>query len=124
VLTDWFFRIPAIRLAEAHQGEAYMYEFAWNSPVLGGRLGACHALEIGFVFDTLDAAGSEAMYGSSPPAELATVMHKTWIDFARSGRPGWAAYDPGTRATMILDVNSRLAHDPRSERRVVWDGVR
>jgi para-nitrobenzyl esterase len=124
VLTDWFFRIPAIRLAEAHQGEVYMYEFSWNSPVLGGRLGACHALEIGFVFDTLDAAGGEAMYGSSPPAELAAVMHKTWIDFARSGRPGWAAYDPGTRATMIFDVNSRLAYDPRSERRVVWDGVR
>jgi carboxylesterase type B len=27
VLTDWFYRIPAIRLAEAHQGESYMYEF-------------------------------------------------------------------------------------------------
>jgi para-nitrobenzyl esterase len=124
VLTDWFFRIPAIRLAEAHQGDSYMYEFAWNSPVYGGRLGACHALEIGFVFDTLDVPGAEAMYGSSPPAELAAAMHKSWIDFARSGRPGWDAYHPDTRATMIFDVNSRLAYDPRSERRLAWDGVR
>jgi hypothetical protein len=54
VLTDWFYRIPAIRLAEAHQGESYMYEFGWNSPASGVRLGACHGLEIGFVFDTLD----------------------------------------------------------------------
>ena len=30
-----------------------MYEFAWRSPQFGGRLGACHALEIPFVFDTL-----------------------------------------------------------------------
>jgi para-nitrobenzyl esterase len=29
LLTDWFFRIPAIRLAEAYQGPSYMYEFAW-----------------------------------------------------------------------------------------------
>jgi para-nitrobenzyl esterase len=124
VLTDWFFRIPAIRLAEAHHGDSYMYEFSWNSPMLDGRLGACHALEISFVFDTLDAPGSEAMHGSSPPAELAAAMHQSWIDFARSGRPGWDAYDLDTRATMIFDVNSRLAYDPRAERRVVWDGVR
>jgi para-nitrobenzyl esterase len=124
VLTDWFFRIPAIRLAETHQGEAYMYEFAWPSPVLGGRLGACHALEIGFVFDTLDAEGSEALYGSSPPADLAATMHRAWVDFARSGRPGWAAYDAGTRATMVFDLDSTPVNDPRSEQRACWDGVR
>jgi para-nitrobenzyl esterase len=124
VLTDWFYRIPAIRLAEAHQGDSYMYEFTWNSPMFDGRLGACHGLEIGFVFDTLDVAGSEALYGSSPPAELAAAMHQAWIDFARTGRPGWDAYDLDTRATMIFDVNSRLAYDPRSEWRVAWDGVR
>ena len=60
VLTDWFFRIPAIRLAEAHQGDSYMYEFGWKSPRFDGRLGACHGLEIGFVFDTLDAEGETA----------------------------------------------------------------
>ena len=124
VMTDWFFRIPAIRLAERHHGEAYMYEFAWPSPLLGGRLGACHALEIGFVFDTLDAEGSDALYGSSPPAELAAVMHRAWVDFARSGRPGWGAYDLDTRATMTFDVDSTLVHDPRSEQRVLWDGIR
>jgi para-nitrobenzyl esterase len=124
MLTDWFFRIPAIRLAEAHQGDSYMYEFAWKSPMFGGRLGACHGLEIGFVFDTLDAEMGEAMYGSSPPAEVAAVMHRAWIDFARSGRPGWAAYDLGTRATMTFDLDSRLVYDPRSEQRALWEGVR
>ena len=124
VLTDWFFRIPAIRLAEAHQGDSYMYEFAWKSPLFGGRLGACHGLEIGFVFDTLDAEMGEALYGSSPPAEVAAAMHRAWIEFARSGRPGWAAYDLGTRATMTFDLDSTLVYDPRAEQRAVWEGIR
>ena len=57
VVTDWFFRIPAIRLAEAHaagRGATYVYEMTWRSPQFGGRLGSCHALEIPFVFDNLD----------------------------------------------------------------------
>jgi para-nitrobenzyl esterase len=124
VLTDWFFRIPAIRLAEAHQGDSYMYEFTWNSPSFGGRLGACHALEIGFVFDTLDAEGCEALNGASPPTELAATMHQAWIDFAKSGQPGWDAYDLDTRATMTFDVDSKLIYDPRREQRGVWEGVR
>jgi para-nitrobenzyl esterase len=124
MMTDWFFRIPAIRLAEKHQGEVHMYEFTWPSPLMGGRLGACHYLEVGFVFDTLDAEGGELLYGSSPPAELAATMHRAWVDFARSGRPGWPAYDLETRATMAFDVDSAVVHDPRAERRVLWEGVR
>jgi para-nitrobenzyl esterase len=124
MLTDWFFRIPAIRLAETHQGPSYMYEFDWASPAFGGRLGACHALEIGFVFDTLDAEQGEALYGSSPPAELAAVMHRAWVDFARSGQPGWDAYTPATRATMTFALTSTLNHDPRPQQRTAWEGIR
>jgi carboxylesterase type B len=50
--------ILAIRLADAHASAAsgtYMYEFAWPSPVFGGRLGAFHGLEIPFVFGNLRA---------------------------------------------------------------------
>jgi len=70
VATDWFFRLPALRLAESRTGapgSTHVYEFAWPSPQFGGRLGACHALEIGFVFDTLAAAGSRPMAGEAPP---------------------------------------------------------
>jgi len=124
VLTDWFFRIPAIRLAEAHQGPSYMYEFAWPSPLFEGRLGACHALEIGFVFDTLDADEDEVLHGSAPPAGLAAAMHGAWAEFARSGRPGWDAYAPATRATMTFAETSAVSHDPRPQQRTAWDGIR
>ena len=52
VMTDWFFRIPALRLAESHPARSYVYEFGWESPAYDGRLGACHGLELPFVFDT------------------------------------------------------------------------
>jgi para-nitrobenzyl esterase len=124
LLTDWFFRIPAIRLAEAHQGESYMYEFAWKSPLFDGRLGACHGLEIGYVFDTLDAEGGDRLYGSEASAELAVTMHKAWVDFAQTGRPGWAVYDSETRPTMIFDLDNAVVGDPRADQRAVWDGKR
>jgi len=127
VTTDWMFRIPAVRVAEGHvagPGSTHMYEFAWPSALLDGRLGACHALEIGFVFDTLDADGGDALFGPDAPRELATTMHRAWIDFATTGDPGWAAYDLTDRSTMTFDVRSDVVRDPRAGERVLWDGRR
>ena len=56
VTTDYTFHIPSIRLAEAqsvHQKDTYMYLFTWQSPFKGGKYGAMHALELGFVFGVL-----------------------------------------------------------------------
>jgi para-nitrobenzyl esterase len=124
VYTDWYFRIPAIRTAEAHQGRSHLYEFAWGSPLFDGRLGACHALEVGFVFDTLDEAGGGPLWGPAPPRRLATAMHGAWVAFATSGDPGWEPYGPDRRATMCFDAQSSVVSDPRSARRAVWDGIR
>ena len=97
VQTDWWMRIPAIRLADAHAGTAargtYMYEFAWASP----GLGAVHALEVPFVFDTVgpDAPLFGPLLGTDAPQELADAMHGAWVAFAASGDPGWPRYDLG-----------------------------
>ena len=97
IVTDWFFRIPAIRLAEAQakgDNAIYMYEFAWKSPGFDGQLGSCHALEIPFVFDTLDKSeGFEILQGSEPPQQLADTMHAAWVAFAKNGNPGWPQFD-------------------------------
>lgn len=127
IVTDWFFRIPAIRLAEARtkgSGATYMYEFAWKSPKFDGKLGACHALEIPFVFDTLDKEGYEELMGSEPPQQLADAMHAAWVAFATSGSPGWPRYDLKRRATMWFDTKQELVDDPRSEERALWEGLR
>ncbi len=127
ILTDWFFRIPAIRLAEARVASSattYMYEFAWRSPQFDKRLGACHALEIPFVFDTLDKEGYEAMLGPNPPQQLANSMHAAWVAFANKGDPGWPKYDLTRRATMHFDTASEVVDDPGSAERMLWEGLR
>ena len=127
LVTDWFYRIPAIRLAEAHaksKSATYMYEFAWRSPQFDGLLGACHSLEIAFVFDTLDKEGLEPVMGPNPPQQLADSMHAAWVNFAATGDPGWPKYDPSRRATMRFDTTSAVVDDPRAAERALWEGLR
>lgn len=130
VQTDWWCRIPAIRLAEAHAARpaaTFMYEFAWPSPAFDGRLGACHALEIGFVFDTLDKGPDQMLgplLGPMPPQQLADSMHAAWVAFAAHRDPGWSKYDLKRRATMRFDAISKVVDDPRSVERALWAGVR
>jgi para-nitrobenzyl esterase len=122
VLTDGYWRMPAIRLADAHapaEAATFMYEFAWRSPQFGGTLGACHALEIPFVFDTLG-HGTGPLWGPDPPQSLASEMHKAWVAFARSGDPGWPRYSLDGRSTMRFGVPSQVVHDPRAMERALW----
>jgi len=128
VITDWFFRIPAIRLAEAHAkngGSTYMYEFAWRSPLFNGRFGAAHAVEIGFVFDNLGRDGAMTLAGDSPPQVLADAMHKAWVAFATNGTPGWSPYDLDERTVMRFDAaGATVVMDPAGNERRLWDGIR
>jgi len=135
VLTDHSFRIPAIRLAEAqlaHRPDVWMYLFAFSSTAFGGALGACHALEIPFVWDNLHAAGVDMFVGAIGPGhvELASRMADAWVAFARDGAPvadglpEWPEYDLGGRATMRFDVGGcEVVDDPMGAERDLWDGV-
>lgn len=127
VQTDWYWRIPAVRMADAHaataQASTYMYEFAWRSPQFGGRLGAAHSVEIPFVFDNLG-LGTEPLLGPDPPQSLANVMHAAWISFATSGDCGWPKYDPNRRSTMHFDMSSEVVDDPLASKLALWKGVR
>jgi para-nitrobenzyl esterase len=132
---DYIFRIPAIRLAEhqaARDNAVYSYLFAWPSPQFGGALGACHALEIPFAWNTLDTGMSRLFAGPADDAmrELAASMHGAWASFARTGTPSapglpeWPAYDEERRATMVLDMPCRVEDDPAGVDREAWAGLR
>jgi para-nitrobenzyl esterase len=131
IMTDRMFRIPAIRMAEAqsaHQPDnTFLYLFEFASTAFDGRLGACHALEIAFVFDNLHKRGIELMIGADPPASLATAMHAAWIAFARTGSPvdeavpPWPPYSDG-RSTMYFGGPSHLERDPDAAVRSAWSG--
>jgi para-nitrobenzyl esterase len=129
VSTDRLFRAGSIHLAERHRaagGDVYMYRLDFTSTVMGGQLGAPHALDIGFVFDNLHAS---LLHGSRPEAQaLADQMSEAWLAFARTGDPNhpglpvWPVYDEGRRATMVFDVECTVADDPDAEERQAWTG--
>ena len=111
-MNDLVFRWPARRFAEEHKGRTHMYEFDWRSTAFGGTLGACHGLEVPFVFDTLaTATGPQGLVGEAPPQALADSMHRIWVDFATDGSLPWAAFDRDTRQVYsISDATAR--HEP------------
>lgn len=123
-LTDWFFRMPAIRLTEARAAlgkPSYVYEFGWKTPVMEGVLGACHALEIAFAFDTLGAPDGRGMVGDAPPQALADDMHAAWVAFVATGDPGWTAYGEGRHTRRFGGHDDgTVVDDPDRERREAW----
>lgn len=126
VETDRVFRVESIRMADHHAdqgGRTYSYLFTWRSPAMGGGLGACHALELPFVFGTLGSPGLDRFAGDSPLARaLSDRMKGAWVSFARGGDPGWDAQEPGRRTTMIFGAEDRVELAPMSEELGLWDG--
>ncbi len=113
VLSELGFRAPALQDAQAHTaagGATYVYEFDWPSGVDG--LGACHALEVPFVFDTLDHAGT--LTGPTPPQSLADDMHRAWIRFAATGDPGWPRYAADGAVQQFRATGPQVVLHPRA----------
>ena len=102
--TDLLFRSPSRRTALRHPGRSYVYEFAWRAP----HHGAAHGLDVPFVFDTADAC--RGLIGDAAPGTLTYAMHRTWIDFATHGTPGWPSYGD-TRKAMMFDADPHLCED-------------
>ena len=102
-MSDLVFRWPARQYALAHQGKTWVYEFEWRSPAFGGELGACHGIELPFVFKTLNiATGTQGLAGEAPPSELADRVHALWTSFARDGSLPWPKYN-GDRLVHLLE---------------------
>ncbi|WP_276352178.1 carboxylesterase/lipase family protein [Cohnella caldifontis] len=129
LVSDRIFWTSALRIAESrvnHHAPVWMYRFHWQSPAMDGKLGACHAMELPFVFNTIGNPSARRMLGDSPPARLAEQMHKAWIAFARGGDPNtpdipeWPAYELDHRPTMIFGERTELIPDPNREERLVW----
>jgi para-nitrobenzyl esterase len=126
IVGDLGVRMMSLQMAERKlaqkAADAFVYLFTWQTPVLGGRLRSCHTLEIPFVFNTADTA---ALTGDDPARlPLGEAMARAWIAFARSGNPGWPAYDLTDRPTMMFDVKSHVENDPFGTERRVWEEKR
>jgi para-nitrobenzyl esterase len=129
VLGDLRFRMPSVRCAELHAARGlptYAYFFSYSSPALFGTLGACHALELPFVFGTLDAPMQDRFAGTGPAVQaLSAEMMKAWSGFARNASPGddWPLFDAQQRMTRVFDTPSRVESAPFDDERAAWDGI-
>ena len=105
----------------------WLYSFDWETPVFGGKLKAFHALDVPFVFETIDAVGSTDR--GEIAHDLSRRIAATWTAFARTGKPDnaaiphWPAYTASDRATLVLDRQCRIENDYGRETRLLWKEI-
>jgi len=125
-------RLPTLRVAEMHAARnlpTYAYFFTYCSPAAKGMLGACHALELPFVFGTIDAPLQEHFAGTGAAVRaLSDTMMRAWSSFAATGAPEgasreWPRFDVERRMTRVFDVATRTEMAPHDEERAVWEGI-
>ena len=114
------FRLPSAETALRHAragGRSYVYY--WTMPGADPEIGACHAIELSYVFNNPHV---DIYTGGLYNERLADMVQRMWVSFARCGDPGtedlsWDAYTPQTRQTMILGPEIHLEADPGREDR-------
>jgi para-nitrobenzyl esterase len=130
---DRLFRMPVLRFAEMRDASghpAYVYQFDWQSPA---GMGACHGLELPFVFDNFAAwRNAPALKGldTKRVGPLAQAVQQAWISFARSGNPNhpamphWEPYTVARRTTMRIDTVLEAVSDlAGSIKRQRWEAI-
>jgi len=113
---EMLFRLPAVFQAEAISrtgGEAYMYY--WTYPCAIGDLGACHAVELAYVFRN---TGETKYTGDNVSEELSGDVCSMWTQFAKTGDPSipgkeWPKYGAASRTTMILGDEIKTEDAPK-----------
>ena len=127
--TDQTFRIGITRLLEtqAVRAPAYAYLFDWKARAEDRPRGAVHALDLPFIFGTLDVSEIGRMAGRTPAAyALSEKMQDAWLAFIRTGNPrtkslpAWEPYQPPRRATMLLGETCALIDAPQEPERSFW----
>ncbi len=131
IASDAMFRAHSTRVAaaqSAHQPDTYMYLFNFQAREAG--FGACHAIDLPFVFGTFDTPLGQ-IAGDVPEAHaLSERMQDAWIAFARTGAPNheglpeWPRYDATDRATMVLDEQCAVERAPLEAEREFWESIR
>lgn len=117
-ITEFFnellFRLPAVRQAQAHASSGNRaYTYYWTYPSEIQPLGACHAVELSYVFNNPD----ETIYtGGKAEPKLADAVQRMWVNFAKTGDPSipealWEPYSQAQRNTMLLGDRVREEKD-------------
>lgn len=93
--------------ARARDGKAntFVYQLDFEN--------AAHTDDIGLAFGTVPDP-------TPAQAAMSAVVMDAFVRFARTGDPGWSAYDLTRRATMVFDTESRVVDNPRAWERELF----
>jgi para-nitrobenzyl esterase len=126
IMTARMFWIPTLQMLEA-QGRrgnpAYCYMMTWKSPWQGGKFGACHAIDLGFLWGGYQTD----FFGTGPAVDaLSGNMQDAWLAFARTGNPSCKGLGPWPRygqhrETMILGKKCEVQEALFEDERRIWD---
>lgn len=127
IQSDIIFRVPTNRMLEARAkggGKTWAYSFDQKSQSFGGKMGAAHASELPYVFNSLASIKNQRekdLVGPNPSQALADKMHNAWVAFIKDGNPGWQPYDPERRNIVsIIDGEWIEKEDPwKNERELI-----
>lgn len=121
---DTQFRNGAVKqmILRSKEGIApvYSYLFTWNSPVNDGSLGACHGMELPFMFNNIELA-RPLTGGGRDAYELEDKISSAWINFVKTGNPDsknlpeWTPYTTERGATMIFDNKCKVVYNHDKE---------
>jgi para-nitrobenzyl esterase len=94
--------------AKAGRGNTFVYQLNFEQ--------AKHTDDIGLSFGTFEnpTAARQAM---------SDIVMTAYVRFARTGSPGWPAYDLTARRTMVFDAPSRVESNPRAWERELFARV-
>lgn len=114
--SDRLFRVPTLRLLDAqsvHNDACWGFQFTWPSAPFGVPLGACHVVDIPFVFGVTDTpAGLYFTGGGEQARALSVEVQNVWGGFARGESPEWQPwgeqrqarqFGPGEPVVGLLD---------------------
>ena len=111
-VTRRVFGAPAERLADSQAragAGVYRYRFDWTPP--SGGFGACHTIDLPFVFGDREAWAAAPMLGSTPWEAIDALgkdMRRAWTSFARHGDPSldggqsWPRHRPGDAVGRVF----------------------
>ena len=120
-ITEFFnevlFRVPALEQVSRHKGKSYNYY--WTMAGADETLGACHAMELSYVFNNPQVT---IYTGGRYNEALADTVQEMWVNFARTGDPStetyaWEPYTADSRKTMVLGEETGMADDLKQAQR-------
>lgn len=118
--TELLFRVPVIEQTERRNG-GQSYVYYWTMPGEDETLGACHAIELNYVFNNPQVT---IYTGDLYDEALADTVQEMWVSFARTGDPStndysWDPYTAEDRMTMVLGDDIHMEPDIDGDQRTL-----